>query len=127
MNQKNNIEEGIDAVFLPGKIHGCEDQIYIIYLNPQACEGKGCFEIEIIDYERILRLNEEVSGNAEVFFDKLPDLFHGEWQYCNFGSESFDGYVEDYFNADFIVGRDGNIEDELDFIVDWARKRQNAI
>ena len=127
MNQKNNIEEGIDAVFLPGKIHGCEDQIYIIYLNPQACGGKGCFEIEIIDYERILRLNEEVCGNAEAFFDKLPDLFHGEWRYCNFGSENFDGYVEDYFNADFIVGRDGNIEDELDFIVDWARKRQNAI
>ena len=127
MNQKNNIEEGIDAVFLPGKIHGCEDQIYIIYLNPQACGGKGCFEIEIIDYERILRLNEEVCGNAEAFFDKLPDLFHGEWRYCNFGSESFDGSVEDYFNADFIVGRDGNIEDELNFIVDWARKRQNAI
>ena len=127
MNQKNNIEEGIDAVFLPGKIHGCEDQIYIINLNPQACEGKGCFENEIIDYERILRLNEEVCGNAEAFFDKLPDLFHGEWRYCNFGSESFDDYVEDYFNADFIVGRDGNIEDELDFIVDWARKRQNAI
>ena len=127
MNQNFNIEEGIDAVFLPGKIHGCEDQIYIIYLNPQAYEGKGCFEIEIIDYERILRLNEEVCGNAEAFFDKLPDLFHGEWRYCNFGSESFDGYVEDYFNADFIVGRDGNIEDELDFIVDWARKRQNNI
>ena len=127
MNQKNNIEEGIDAVFLPGKIHGCEDQIYIIYLNPQACGGKGCFEIEIIDYERILRLNEEVCGNAEAFFDKLPDLFHGEWRYCNFGTDDFNSYIDEYFNADFIVGRDGRIEEELIFIVDWARKRQNAI
>ena len=24
------IEEGMDAVFLPGKIHGCEYQVYII-------------------------------------------------------------------------------------------------
>ena len=127
MNQKNNIEEGIDAVFLPGKIHGCEDQIYIIYLNPQACGGKGCFEIEIIDYERILRLNEEVCGNAEAFFDKLPDLFHGEWRYCNFGTDDFNSYIDEYFNADFIVGRDGRIEEELIFIVDWARKRQNDI
>ena len=127
MNQNFNIEEGIDAVFLPGKIHGCEDQIYIIYLNPQACEGKGCFEIEIIDYERILRLNEEVCGNAEAFFDKLPDLFHGEWRYCNFGTDDFNSYIDEYFNADFIVGRDGRIEEELIFIVDWARKRQNAI
>ena len=127
MNQKNNIEEGIDAVFLPGKIHGCEDQIYIIYLNPQACGGKGCFEIEIIDYERILRLNEEVCGNAEAFFDKLPDLFHGEWRYCNFGTDDFNSYIDEYSNADFIVGRDGRIEEELIFIVDWARKRQNDI
>ena len=127
MNQNFNIEEGIDAVFLPGKIHGCEDQIYIIYLNPQACGGKGCFEIEIIDYERILRLNEEVCGNAEAFFDKLPDLFHGEWRYCNFGTDDFNSYIDEYFNADFIVGRDGRIEEELIFIVDWARKRQNDI
>ena len=127
MNQNFNIEEGIDAVFLPGKIHGCEDQIYITYLNPQACEGKGCFEIEIIDYERILRLNEEVCGNAEAFFDKLPDLFHGEWRYCNFGTDDFNSYIDEYFNADFIVGRDGSIEEELIFIVDWARKRQNDI
>lgn len=24
---------GYDAIFLPGKIHGCEDQAYIIYYN----------------------------------------------------------------------------------------------
>ena len=123
MNQKHIIKEGVDAVFLPGKIHGCEDQIYIIYLNPQACGGQSCFEIEIIDYERILRLNEEVCGNAEAFFDKLPDLFHGEWRYCDFDSDDFKNYVEEYFKADFIVGRDGNTQDELSFIVKWAKSR----
>lgn len=30
------IEPGIDAVFLPGKIHGCEWQAYIIYFNDCA-------------------------------------------------------------------------------------------
>ena len=75
------IVEDMDAVFLPGKIHGCDWQVYIIYLNPCANEGKGSFEIEIIDAERILRLYDEVNGDAEAFFGILPDWFHGEWRY----------------------------------------------
>ena len=40
-----DIEDGVDAVFLPGKIHGCEDELYIIYYNASANDEKGCFEI----------------------------------------------------------------------------------
>ena len=53
------IVDGADAVFLPGKIHGCEDQLYIIYHNTEANSGNGSFEIEIIDYERVLKLAAE--------------------------------------------------------------------
>ena len=56
-----------DAVFLPGKIHGCDYQVYIIYQNEQANEGKGSWEIEVIDYIRILKLYEEVNGDANDF------------------------------------------------------------
>lgn len=139
MNNKNNrvteeklavkvllsqIDEGADAVFLPGTLHGCEDQIYIIYLNTQACGGKGCFEIEIIDYERILELYDTVCGDAERFFELLPDKFQGEWKYCDSSNECFTDYVKEYFRADFLFGRDGGINEELDFIVAWARKRK---
>ena len=51
-----DIDAGIDAVFLPGKIHSCEWQVYIIYLNESANDGNGSFEIEIIDAKRILDL-----------------------------------------------------------------------
>lgn len=118
------IDDGVDAVFLPGKIHGCEDQLYIIYFNASANDEKGCFEIEVVDYERILKIYEEVGGDAEAFFDILPDWFHGEWLYCNSDDESFEGYVEDYFNADFICGRDGGTKEQLDFMVKWARERE---
>ena len=47
-----------DAVFLPGKIHGCDYQVYIIYQNEQANEGKGSWEIAVIDSFRILKLYE---------------------------------------------------------------------
>ena len=114
------IEEGMDAVFLPGKIHGCEYQVYIIYYNGCANDGKGSWEIEIIDADRILKLNEEVNGNAEAFFDVLPDWFHGEWRYCDKGMEGYEAFEEAYPSADFIVGRDGGLEEELDFLVQWA-------
>ena len=142
MNNKNNrvseekltvkellsqIEEGADAVFLPSKLHGCEDQIYIIYLNPQACGGKGCFEIEIIDYERILDLYDTVCGDTEMFFNLLPDKFQGEWKYCDSRNECFQDYAEEYFHADFLFGRDGGNKEELEFIVAWARKRQAQV
>lgn len=119
-----DIEDGVDAVFLPGKIHGCEDQIYIIYFNASADNEKGCFEIEKIDFERILELYDEVEGDADTFWETLPDLFHGEWEYCNTDHDGFAELAEAYFTADFICGRDGDGDDELEFIVNWARGRK---
>lgn len=118
------IVDGADAVFLPGKIHGCQDQIYIIYHNTEANSGNGSFEIEIIDYERVLKLADEKDMCAEVFFEKLSDMFQGEWRYCNSDSEDYWNFVEDYFNADFVFGRDGEAAEEFEFIVNWAKERK---
>jgi hypothetical protein len=112
-----------DAVFLPGKIHGCDYQIYIIYQNEQANEGKGSWEIEVIDCYRILKLYEDVKGDAVAFWGLLPDLFHGEWRYCNKGMDGYEELEKAYPTADFIVGRDGDLKDELDFLVNWATNR----
>ena len=121
------INEDMDAVFLPGKIHGCDWQVYIIYLNPCANDGKGSWEIEIIDADRILKLNEEVGGDAETFFDVLPDWFHGEWRQCDKGMDGYEELEEAYPSADFIVGRDGGLEEELAFLVDWAKNVKNNL
>ena len=118
------IVDGADAVFLPGKIHGCEDQLYIIYHNTDANGGNGSFEIEILDYERVLKLAEEKDMCAEVFFERLSDMFQGEWCYCNSDSEDYWNFVEDFFNADFVFGRDGGATEEYEFIVNWARERK---
>ena len=118
------IVDGADAVFLPGKIHGCEDQLYIIYHNNEANSGKGSFEIEILDYERVLKLADSKDMCAEVFFEKLSDMFQGEWRYCNSDSEDYWNFVEDYFNADFVFGRDGEANEEFEFIVNWAKARK---
>ena len=118
------IVDGADAVFLPGKIHGCEDQLYIIYHNNEANSGKGSFEIEILDYERVLKLANENDMCAEVFFERLSDMFQGEWRYCNSDSEDYWNFAEDYFDADFVFGRDGEASDEFEFIVNWAKARK---
>lgn len=118
------IVDGADAVFLPGKIHGYEDQLYIIYHNNEANGGNGSFEIEIIDYERVLKLAAEKDMCAEVFFEKLSDMFQGEWRYCNSDSEDYWNFVEDYFNADFVFGIDGEAAEEFEFIVNWAKERK---
>lgn len=118
------IVDGADAVFLPGKIHGCEDRLYIIYHNNEANSGKGSFEIEILDYERVLKLANENDMCAEVFFERLSDMFQGEWRYCNSDSEDYWNFAEDYFNADFVFGRDGEAAEEFEFIVNWAKERK---
>lgn len=116
----NNIISGNDAVFLPGKIHGCEEQLYVIYLNQNANDGKGSFEIEILDAPRILKCFSDVNGNVEDFFGELPVYYHGEWKYSNKGDSDFDELYEAYQNADFIVGRDGSPFEEMIFLVKWA-------
>lgn len=115
-----DIDAGIDAVFLPGKIHSCEWQVYIIYLNESANDGNGSFEIEIIDAKRILDLYVNVKGNTSLFFEMLPDWFQSEWYYCDNGMDGFDDYVDAFPNANFIVGQDGDETDEMMFLVGWA-------
>lgn len=119
---KSSLKTGMDGVFLPRKIHGCDYQAYIIYFNPDANEGDGCVEIEIVDKERILKCYNEVNGDSKKFFGHLPDLFNGgEWYYCYTDSEEFQSYVDEYPKADFICGRDGDETDEMMFLVNWAR------
>ena len=116
------IEDGIDAVFLPGKIHGCDEELYIIYYNSEANNGNGCWEIEIIDAKRILKIHKIVGDDYNLFFAELADWFHGEWKYCDNGTKTFDELLEAYPMADFVVGRDGGSYEEMQFIVNWAIK-----
>jgi hypothetical protein len=116
------IESGVDAIFLPGKIHGCEEELYIIYLNAEGNEGKGCMEIEIVDYETILDLYKDTEGDCARFFCIMPDYFHGKWKYEPYGTDGFDELCDAYEEADFIFGRDGDCEAEMRFIVDWAKQ-----
>lgn len=116
---KINAMSGFDAVFLPGKIHGSEHQVYIIYFNDCANNGYGSWEIEVVD-SRILNLYEEVGGDADRFFDLLPDWFQGEWYYCDNGMDGYDDYEKAYPTADFIYGRDGGKYEEMMFLVNWA-------
>ena len=52
------------------------------------------------------------------------EVVHGEWRYCNYGTEDFNELQEAYPTADFICGRDGDSYEEMMFIVEWARKRK---
>ena len=117
---KIKIKDGVDAVFLPGKIHGCSWQAYIIYINEQANNGNGSWEIEVVDKDRILELYDEVGGDSDMFFNLLPDWFQGEWYYCNSGTEEYNEYAKAYPTADFIVGYHGDVYDEMMFLVNWA-------
>ena len=117
---KVTFDSGRDAVFLPGTIHGCEWQAYILTYNDQANNSLGSFDIRIVDKERILKLYNEVNGNAEEFFEYLPDYFHGEWKYCDKGNPDYDDYCRTFYMANFIEGKDGDAKDEMNFLVTWA-------
>lgn len=128
-NERVNIEdipEGADAVFLPGKLHGCKDELYIIWYNPNACDGAGSWDIAPVDWETVLELYEDVEGNEDDFFALLPDRFQGMWYYCDGNSDGIDSYTQLYNQADFLRGRDGGEREEMEFIINWAKARKEA-
>ena len=59
-------DDGQDAVFLPGKIHGCDYQVYIIYQNEQANEGKGSWEIEMKKLKKVKNFLYRKSGRLSA-------------------------------------------------------------
>lgn len=118
----NNFE--FDAIFLPGNIHGCEWQVYILYHNYDSISG-GSWEIGVIDKDTILRLYKETFGDHEMFFDCLAGAWDCDWYYCDIGSDQYDEYTKSYYDADFIVGKDGDQYDEMMFLVDWAMNQDN--
>lgn len=122
------IDPGKDAIFFPPEDSFGDEVAIIIYVNECANEGNGSVEIEYVDAERILKINEVVEGNAEEFFDLLPDYFQGEWCYVdNAGiyKEIFQEWIDKYYTADFVNGRDGGIEEEHKVLVEWAKKMRN--
>lgn len=121
MNKLDKILDGMDAVFLPGKIHGAEHQVYILSMNWQANDGQGSFEVEVIDAARVMQAYEMSGGDAQEFFGILPDLCQGEWGYCDAPSRDFDEYVDTFFDADFVYEIDGGVVEEMLFLVDWAK------
>jgi len=125
MDKKDVVYDMVDndAIFLPGnELHGSEDYLYIIYENPDANDGEGCIEIEIVDRDTLLEIYSNVDGNAERFFAVMPDYFHGKWEYAVPGTDDYKSLCEAYPKADFIFGRDGGLEEELKFIMDWVIK-----
>lgn len=107
-----------DAVFLPGKIHGCKDNLYILsYVENGEVRY---WDIKVLDAGRILELYNNTEGNATLFWQLLPSYYDGEW--CCDNYLKFREYANAYPTADFIVNRDGDAADEMLFIVEWARK-----
>lgn len=119
---------GKDAVFYPAylrpklpSLHGCEYQLYIVYYNDCANDSNGSIEIEIVDYTTLIELYHDVHGNYNAFFDLMPSYFQGKWYYADNGYDSDYNDIKEIFDsADFIVGRDGSVEDEFNFIMHWA-------
>lgn len=116
-----------DAIFLPasmrkGKtsLHGCEDELYIISYNPNADNYNGDFEIKIIDKITVSKLCKTVSNYFE-FFEYLPMFFEGKWQYASRNDDNFGNLFSLFNTADFIVSRDGDINDEFEFIKNWVQ------
>ena len=109
-----------DAIFLPGKIHGCEDELYIIYKNEYSNNGNGSIEIQVIDYKTILELYDDTNGDYDKFFELMPGYCKG--YYADAGiNEEYEELYEAYPTADFIMGRDGGTEEEFNFIIQWAK------
>lgn len=122
---------GKDAVFLPDDSY--TDAFTIIYVNEDANDGNGSFEIEDIDADGILKAYEQMKAEnrtaKDVFLDILPNMYNGKWGYVDNGSDipqmqaEFDACVKNFYKADFIESIDGDYEDELQFLVDWAKTR----
>lgn len=116
-----------DAIFLPasmrkGKnaLHGCEDDLYIISYNSNADDYNGDFEIKIIDKITVSKLC-KIVGDYLEFFEYLPMFFEGHWQYVGRDDDNFNNLFSLFNTADFIVSRDGDINDEFEFIKNWSQ------
>lgn len=120
-----------DAIFLSGKLHGCEDELYVVYFNPNGNIGKGCFEINILNADEVLANAEKVFSIREGtiwdegndFIVSLYDEYQYEIQCADFGTEAYEDIMKQYPSADFISGRDGDSMEEARFIINWAKNR----
>lgn len=120
-------EQGYDAVFLPASLregreslHGCEDEIYVIYCYYLDTINKRSFEIEILDRATVLELCTFSADDYKIFFECLPDYFNGRWYYADEGTANFNELYLLYSDADFVTSRDGTKKDEYEFIRNWA-------
>lgn len=107
-----------DAIFKAGKIHGCEDDLYIVYFNPDSTVPS--WEELHVDRDTALRWADEIpeatytKWGAEAFMEMLNSECSLFW------TEELDDYKELYHLADYIDN--GNIVDEARYIINWAKE-----
>ena len=115
-----------DAIFKAGKIHGCEDELYLIYLVDEGNDPR--WNIGHITRDAILEADAERvhtgcdEFDAGNFWDILVDCIQDRWYSEEYDPDNYCDLSRQYDSADFIVGRDGNIYDEMMFMINWAKE-----
>ena len=108
-----------DAIFKAGIIHGCEDELYLIYLNPDS--SVPSWEISHINrYEVLAYLKSKEALDLEEFFDVVVNDAPHYWEV--YDPENYCDLSRQYEKADFIYNRDGKILEEATFIINWAKE-----
>lgn len=123
-----NLYDGAEAVFLPGKLHGNENEVYIMCFSDDSDCGKESFMIyavrardilEVCNTYKAARLHTEECAVAAC--DIICSISKGF--YVDSGKALFESYKEVFGEADFILGRDGGYKEEAEFLVGWAKKQ----
>lgn len=115
------IDFELDAWFLPGKIHGCNDQVYRIYANYDSTEPS--WEVQPIWADQIVEayleaMRAPATKQYDVFEDSLCAACQGQWGWTNLDSEYGKELAGVYPTADFYGG-----QEILDKLIAWAAAR----
>lgn len=121
-----DIDMSMDAVFLPGKVHGADWRICVLYVNYDGDEP--LVELAYYYAAEILQTANEVAmfyGTPEygdMFWDTLNEMPNSRLEYVILDSFAGRELAANYPTADFIGG---GLE-EIEFLIRWAKNYEQT-
>ena len=121
-----DLDMSMDAVFLPGKVHGTNWRLCVLYVNYDGDEP--LVELAYYDAAEILQAASEVAmfygapEYCDMFWDTLNGMPNSRPEYAALDSFAGRELAANYPTADFIGG---GLE-EIEFLVCWAKNYEQT-
>ena len=120
--KEKKIRLGKRAIFLPRRLNANDPRLYMVWKVSPTYLSHSPFRVERVTAEQVLTaFNKGPQNSYDFFFETLQGACCDHYGYYHKGENTYNNMLDKFYEADFVESVDGNLDDAMQFVVNWAK------